>query len=95
VPATVRSDFYQHCQRLPGLMKMKDGHGQIDLLPPAADALRRLIEQPAKLAGLRFEQWEGWSLADRILTNATPHAELLPLAWTRRARGRQLCGGLC
>jgi tetratricopeptide (TPR) repeat protein/energy-coupling factor transporter ATP-binding protein EcfA2 len=79
VLATVRSDFYQHCQRLPGLMRMKEGPGQTDLLAPSADALRRLIEQPARLAGLSFQQREGAFLADRILADATVHAELLPL----------------
>jgi tetratricopeptide (TPR) repeat protein len=79
VLAAVRSDFYQQCQRLPALMRMKEGPGQIDLLPPTADALRRLIEQPARLAGLSFEERDGQSLAGRILTDATAHAELLPL----------------
>lgn len=79
VLATARSDFYQHCQRLPVLMRMKEGPGQIDLLPPTADALRRLIEQPARLAGLSFEERDGQFLAGRILTDATAHAELLPL----------------
>jgi tetratricopeptide (TPR) repeat protein len=79
VIATVRSDFYQHCQRLPGLMRAKEGAGQIDVLPPSTDSLRRLIEYPARLAGLNFEQKDGVSLSDRILTDATAHAELLPL----------------
>ena len=79
VLATVRSDFYQQCQRLPALMRLKEGPGQIDLLPATADALRRLIEQPARLACLGFEVRDGKALADRILTDAAAHAELLPL----------------
>jgi WD40 repeat protein len=79
VLATVRSDFYQYCQRLPALIRLKEGPGQVDLLPPTPDALRRLIEYPARLAGLRFEESNGTSLADRILADATLHAELLPL----------------
>ncbi|MFH0953772.1 MAG: AAA family ATPase [Verrucomicrobiota bacterium] len=79
VLATVRSDFYPYCQRLPALMRAKEGPGQIDILPPAADALRRLIECPAGLAGLVFEKRGETSLADRILDDATAHAGLLPL----------------
>ncbi len=79
VIATVRSDFYQQCQSLPVLMKMKEGGGQIDLLPPQADAMRRLIECPARLAGLSFQIVDGKLLSDRILAGATGQGELLPL----------------
>jgi pentatricopeptide repeat protein len=79
VLGTVRSDFYQHCQRLPALIRMKEGAGQVDLLPPTSDALGRLIVHPARLARLTFERRDGASLEDRILSDATSHAELLPL----------------
>jgi hypothetical protein len=85
--ATVRSDFYAECQTIPDLVELKAGGGQYDLLPPGAPALGRLIRQPAKLAGLRFEeraedQSAGVtkkSLADVILDHASAHRELLPL----------------
>jgi hypothetical protein len=51
----------------------------VDVLPPTSDALRRLIEEPARLAGLHFERREEHSLSDRILRDAAVHAELLPL----------------
>ncbi|HTX22090.1 MAG TPA: AAA family ATPase [Candidatus Aquilonibacter sp.] len=79
VLGTVRSDFYQHCQQLPVLMRMKEGPGQVDLLLPTPDALRRLIVQPARLACLTFEERDSVSLADRILNDAAAHTELLPL----------------
>jgi WD40 repeat protein len=79
VLATVRSDFYAQCQSLGALVRMKEGGGQFDLIPPGADALERLIRQPAALAGLRFEQHGDKSLADVILSDAAAHRELLPL----------------
>ncbi len=79
VVATVRSDFYAHCQSLPGIVRLKEGGGQYDLLPPSADALNRLIRQPAALAGLSFEQRGDTSVADLILRDAVSHRELLPL----------------
>ncbi len=80
VIATVRSDFYQQCQGLAGLVRMKEGRGQLDLVPPAADAVRRMIVGPASLVGVRFEEEEGCrSLADVILSEAAAHRELLPL----------------
>ncbi len=79
VVATLRSDFYQQAQKQPELVSMKTGKGQLDLLPPGADALRRLIEDPARMAGLRFEERGGQLLSGRILREAAAHAELLPL----------------
>ncbi len=83
VVATARSDFYQQLQSEPALVRLRAGNGQMDVLPPGADALRRLVESPAKLAGLVFEekdlQGHRYSLADVILKDAASHAELLPL----------------
>lgn len=79
VLATVRSDFYHHCQTLPALIRMKEGAGWFDLLPPTSDALSRIITGPATLAGLRFEREGEQTLSDVILREATEHRELLPL----------------
>jgi WD40 repeat protein len=79
VLATVRSDFYDHCQSSPALVRMKEGAGQIDVLLPEPDALRRLIVEPTRLAGLRFEEQNNRSLADVLLRDAVAHRELLPL----------------
>lgn len=79
VLATVRSDFYHHCQMLPALMRMKEGAGWFDLLPPTPDALSRVITGPAMLAGLRFERQGEQTLANVILREAIEHKELLPL----------------
>ncbi|MGO9468306.1 MAG: SUMF1/EgtB/PvdO family nonheme iron enzyme [Isosphaeraceae bacterium] len=79
VLATVRSDFYHHCQTLTALIRMKEGAGVFDLLPPTSDALSRVITGPALLAGLRFEREGEQALSDVILREATEHRELLPL----------------
>ncbi len=78
VIATIRSDFYQQIKE-PALLRMKEGRGMLDVLPPGTDALQRVIEEPARLAGLTFEAHNGQSLSSRILKDAAPYAELLPL----------------
>ncbi|GAA5140616.1 hypothetical protein GCM10023213_23460 [Prosthecobacter algae] len=58
---------------------MKEGRGLLDVLPPKPDAIARLIEEPARLAGLTFENKDGQSLSSRILRDASHSPELLPL----------------
>ena len=79
VVATVRSDFYQECQKVPALVQMKQGAGHYDLLPPGPNDLLRVITRPAAVAGLTFEKQGDKSLADQILKEAVGRAELLPL----------------
>jgi predicted Ser/Thr protein kinase len=56
VLATLRSDFYARCEELRELMALKEGGGQYHLLPPAPAEVAQMIRQPARAAGLRFEQ---------------------------------------
>jgi len=79
VIATVRSDFFAQIQSQPTLVRMLEGGGTLHLMPPGADAMRRLIEEPARLAGLSFEKRDEQSLADRILRDAAGRGELLPM----------------
>ena len=79
VLATVRGDFYMRCQELPVLMQMKADGSHVDVLAPKVDAIRRMIESPATLAGLSYERMEKSSLADLILSEAANQNELLPL----------------
>jgi tetratricopeptide (TPR) repeat protein len=97
VLATARSDFYQQILSEPALVRMKAGHGQFDVLPPGPDALARLIEEPARMAGLTFEMRDEQALSSRILKDAASHAELLPLVefvlrelYEHRTENRQL-----
>lgn len=79
VLATLRGDFWPQAQTHPVLVRLASGRGLLPVLPPETDALRRLIEEPARLAGLVYETRGDQSLADRILRDAAAHAELLPL----------------
>jgi len=79
VLATIRSDFYPHIQNEPSLVRLKSGNGQFDVLPPNATALRRLIEEPARMSGLKFEIQDERSLILEILRDTGGHSELLPL----------------
>ena len=52
----------------------------MDLLPPDAGALQRIISRPAAFAGLRFEAApSGETLDARILADAAKHPDALPL----------------
>lgn len=88
VVATVRGDFYARCQEVEELMLLKADGAQIDVLPPRADAIRRMIESPAALSGLTYERSRNGNLADLILAEASHQAELLPLL-------QDLLEGLC
>lgn len=79
--ATLRSDFYSRCSELEGLMSLKEGAGQYDLKPPSAASLGHMILQPARIAGLRFEDdpATGKCLDDLLLNAATRDPEALPL----------------
>ena len=81
VLATLRSDFYPHAQRIPAFLRLKGDRGHCDLLPPGPAALYRLITEPARLAGLRFEQLAqtGRTLDQQILQDASRHPAALPL----------------
>lgn len=79
VVATVRSDFYQECQKVDALVRMMSGMGMFPLQTPTADAVSRLITGPASLAGLKFERDGEQTLADHILRDSAGRSELLPL----------------
>ena len=78
VLATIRSDYAYRCQEVPSLLRLREGDGEFDLLPPAADAIARIIREPARLAGARYEEKDGMALSDILLREATERRELLP-----------------
>ena len=79
--ATLRTDFYPHAQSIPGFLRLKGERGHFDLLPPGPAALHRLITEPARLAGLKFERDEqsGRGLDELLLQDATRDPASLPL----------------
>ncbi len=78
VVAIIRSDFSHRCQEIPALVRLREGGGEIDLVPPTADAIARIIREPARFAGLRYEERGEIGLDDVLLRAATEHRELLP-----------------
>lgn len=97
VVATVRGDFLGEVHRHPILARLLEGRQTLGLLSPNADALRRMIEGPARLAGLTFEERGGRRLSDQILADAARHVDLLPLVefvllelYERRSAGDRL-----
>ena len=81
VLATLRSDFYSEAQKVPAFLRLKGERGHFDLLPPSAASLQRLITEPARLAGVRFERNDqiGRSLDEVILQDAARDPGALPL----------------
>lgn len=81
VLATMRSDFYPRMVELPGLVALKEGAGQYDLLPASPAEIGQMIRRPAELAGLEFEESEitGERLDDALRDAAARNPEALPL----------------
>lgn len=70
VIGTMRSDFYERCGELPGLLALKAGSGQYHLAPPTTAEIGRMIRLPAQLAGLSFEEDEHLGSLDEVLKEA-------------------------
>ncbi len=78
---TLRSDFYHRCAELPELMFLKEGAGQYDLRSPGAAEIGQIIRQPARVAGLCFEEdpQTGERLDDVLRDAAVKDPAALPL----------------
>lgn len=81
VIATMRSDFYARCAELPALVRLKEGAGQYELLPPSRGELEQIVRAAAAAAGLRFEREEKTSeaLDDTLIDAAARNPAALPL----------------
>ncbi len=96
VAATVRSDFAHRFEAYPDFMQALGHGGPYTLLPPRPDELAEMIREPARAAGLIWEERGGVSLDQELLRDATANPESLPLLeytlaelYERRA-GREL-----
>jgi WD40 repeat protein len=76
--ATLRSDRYQEFQLDPDLLALKGAGVHYDLPPPGAAEIADVVRGPARAADLIFAERDGISLA-RVLVEAAPHADALPL----------------
>lgn len=76
-----RNDFYQEINRLACITELKNGLGQFDLQPPTSGEIAEMIRNPARAAGLSFEQNPTTliRLDDQIRDDAIAHPDILPL----------------
>ncbi len=81
VIATLRSDFYAHCDEVSGLRDLMAGSGLYHLPPPDAAGIGQIIRRPAEAAGLKFEDRrdKGERLDDVLRDAAVGRPESLPL----------------
>ncbi len=79
IAATVRSDFVHRLEAFPGLMQALGRNPAYTLLPPRSDELAEMIREPARAAGLSWEERGGVSLDKELLRDATGNPEALPL----------------
>jgi len=80
VIGTIRADFYHRCSEIPGFSALKDGLGSYELLPPNGPEISQIIREPARAAGLRFEEDpDRGRLEDVLKEAAVAEAGSLPL----------------
>jgi len=79
VAATLRSDFAHRLEAYPDLIQSLGRTGPYTLLPPRSDELAEMIREPARAAGLIWEERDGVSLDKELLRDATANPEALPL----------------
>lgn len=80
VIGTIRADFYHRCSEIPGFSALKDGLGSYELLPPNGPEISQIIREPARAAGLRFEEDpDHGRLEDVLKEAAVAEAGSLPL----------------
>ena len=54
VIATMRKDFWHRADETPELVRLTDGNGRLELLPPSPAQLSQMIRRPAEAAGVSF-----------------------------------------
>ena len=79
IAATIRSDFVHRLEAYPNLMQALARNPSYTLLPPRPDELAEMIREPARAAGLMWEERDGVSLDKELLRDATGYPEALPL----------------
>ena len=79
--SSMRSDAYERIAETPTLVSLKEGDGQVDLLPPSVREIGQIIRLPAAAAGLRFESRPDTAekLDDVIRDAAARNPAALPL----------------
>ncbi len=70
VVGTIRADFFHRCSEIPGFSALKDGIGSYELLPPTGSEIAQIIREPARAAGLRFEETADQGQLEDVLQEA-------------------------
>ena len=70
VIGTIRADFFHRCGEVPGFSALKDGLGSYELLPPTGPEIAQIIREPARAAGLRFEETADQGRLEDVLQEA-------------------------
>jgi hypothetical protein len=86
VVATMRNDFYDRLRQDPDLNALAERGRLYDLAPPSLADYRDIIRQPARAAGLRFENNERRDLAAEIEAEAGSEGALPMIAFGLGAR---------
>ena len=55
IVATMRKDYWHHADDVPEFVRLAEGFGQIDLLPPTPAQIGQMIKRPAEASGIEFE----------------------------------------
>lgn len=80
VIGTIRGDYFHRCSEIPGLSVLKDGLGSYELLPPTGPEIAQIIREPARAAGLKYEEDpDRGRLEDVLQEAAIAHRGSLPL----------------
>jgi WD40 repeat protein/class 3 adenylate cyclase len=80
VVGTIRADFFHRCGEVPGFSALKDGLGSYELLPPTGPEIAQIIREPARAAGVKFEEDQNQGhLADILQQSAANDPGSLPL----------------
>lgn len=78
--ATMRNDFYPAFAQSDLLLRLRHGAGHVEIRPPGAGEIGRIIRDPAQRAGLVFERRaDGASLDDELHEAARERPDILPL----------------
>ena len=78
--ATLRSDFFSHCEEYDVLMRLKAEDGTMHLAPPRRHELAQMIRGPAQRAGVCFEERSHLGRLDEFLVDASASdCDSLPL----------------
>jgi WD40 repeat protein len=53
--ATMRKDFWHRADETPELVRLSEGNGRLELLPPSPAQMSQMIRRPAEAAGIKFQ----------------------------------------